>query len=123
MAAWRRLRRGTCGRFAAKLTAEDYFAKSDEFKVWLVKKRRKHFEDLSTEEAHALFDKFVAAYNDMSLDLMYYTCVRGGDEWMPAPCCAPVHDPVPRRRQGDPGRGAGELQEDAAQVGLREADE
>eukprot|EP00904_Undaria_pinnatifida_P004485 jgi/Undpi1/14037/HiC_scaffold_9.g03688.m1 len=63
---------------AAKIQAEieisekDYFARATEFKVWLLQKKKKFFEDLTSTESHELFEKFVKDWNRGKLDPMFY---------------------------------------------------
>jgi len=54
------------------ITEEDYYNKSEEFRVWLKLCRDLYFEDLSTVEAKALFEKFSKAFNKGRLSAMYY---------------------------------------------------
>ncbi|DAZ99147.1 TPA: hypothetical protein N0F65_010231 [Lagenidium giganteum] len=55
------------------ISADDYFLRATEFRVWLHQKRNKYVEELSTQEATELFeDKFVKRWNDGRLDAMFY---------------------------------------------------
>jgi hypothetical protein len=57
-----------------KISLDDYFSKSQEFRVWLKVSKGRYFEDLSSDEAHKLFSKdFVPAFNKGSLPEMYYS--------------------------------------------------
>jgi hypothetical protein len=56
-----------------EITEEDYFLKSEQFRVYLHIERKTPFETLTSVEARALFkDKFVRDYNKGSLPEMYY---------------------------------------------------
>lgn len=51
---------GAAGRYGkAKLTEDDYFAKSTEFQTWLRVEKRTYFNDLSGDEARSHFKKVV----------------------------------------------------------------
>ena len=46
-----------------QISEKDYFARAKEFKVWLFKKKKTFFEDLTSEQSHELFGKFVKDWN------------------------------------------------------------
>lgn len=55
------------------ISADDFFAKSLEFRVWLKIAKGTYFEDLISKEAHKIFEKeFVKDYNKGKLSSMYY---------------------------------------------------
>ncbi|KXS14367.1 hypothetical protein M427DRAFT_57546 [Gonapodya prolifera JEL478] len=54
---------------AERLTDDDYYRKSAEFRLWLQKKGK---EADSTKEARKLFGKFVQKWNDGKLDAIFY---------------------------------------------------
>ncbi|EIE20044.1 hypothetical protein COCSUDRAFT_48583 [Coccomyxa subellipsoidea C-169] len=54
------------------LTEDDYFRKNAEFSEWLQVERGQFFNELSTEETHALFAGFVADWNARKLPARYY---------------------------------------------------
>ncbi|CAN0531796.1 unnamed protein product, partial [Ectocarpus sp. 12 AP-2014] len=45
------------------ISEKDYFIRAVEFKVWLCHKKKKFFEDLTSDESHELFDKFIKDWN------------------------------------------------------------
>ncbi|RUP49442.1 hypothetical protein BC936DRAFT_142500 [Jimgerdemannia flammicorona] len=57
------------------ISEEDYFAKSTEFRVWL-RDKGKFFDELTSEQAHEQFKKFVKAWNKFKLDKKYYSGIR-----------------------------------------------
>jgi hypothetical protein len=60
--------------FSDPITEEDYFAKSQEFRIWLRQYHHPSFEALSSKEAHHIFvDLFLPAYNAGSLPPYFYT--------------------------------------------------
>ena len=61
------------GMSSKPITEDDYFQKNTEFRVWL-KMNNRSFEQLSSEEARALFgNRFVVAYNSGSLPPFFYS--------------------------------------------------
>jgi hypothetical protein len=55
------------------ISEDDFFVKSEAFRVWLKIERNIYFEDLTSADARKLFDKdFVKYYNKGKLDAMYY---------------------------------------------------
>jgi hypothetical protein len=55
------------------ITEEDFFNKSEEFRVWLKLSKGQYFEDLSSKDARKVFEKdFVKDYNKGKLSAMYY---------------------------------------------------
>eukprot|EP01033_Poteriospumella_lacustris_P016445 gene16445-11759_t len=63
-----------CSTIADPITEEDYFAKSQEFRIWLRQYHHPSFEALSSKEAHHIFvDLFLPAYNAGSLPPYFYT--------------------------------------------------
>lgn len=50
------------------ISEEDYYAKATEFKVWLHEEKNKFFDELTSEQAHEQFKKFVKAWNKFKLD-------------------------------------------------------
>jgi hypothetical protein len=68
------------------ITADDYFIRNQEFTTWLRDSERISFNDLSTEESHELFDKFVETWNNGKLPGRYYaglaaTTRRSAHNW------------------------------------------
>ncbi|CAM9730059.1 unnamed protein product [Ascophyllum nodosum] len=55
-----------------QISEKDYFARAKEFKVWLFKKKKTFFEDLTSEQSHELFGKFVKDWNRGKLDKNFY---------------------------------------------------
>ncbi|RIA90793.1 hypothetical protein C1645_737622 [Glomus cerebriforme] len=58
------------------ISEEDYFSKSTEFRVWLREDKDKFFDELSSEQAHRYFKKFVNTWNKYKLDKKYYIGMR-----------------------------------------------
>lgn len=56
-----------------QISEKDYFIRAVEFKVWLCHKKKKFFEDLTSDESHELFDKFIKDWNRYSY--IAHTCV------------------------------------------------
>lgn len=55
------------------ISSDDFFTKSEEFRVWLKLSQNVFFEDLTSKEARKMFDKeFVKDYNKGKLTSMYY---------------------------------------------------
>ena len=61
------------------LTADDFYLRHEEFRVWLHLKERS-FEDLSSEQAHQVFEEeFIKQFNKGKLPAMFYPAqVPGG---------------------------------------------
>ncbi|XP_065838172.1 uncharacterized protein [Oscarella lobularis] len=59
-----------CG--AEKLTKNDFYNKSAEFRLWLAEKKKIYFDELSSKEAKKLFKKFVTRWNDGKLNEALY---------------------------------------------------
>ena len=57
---------------ADRIDEDDYFAKAEEFRVWLHERKRVYLDDLSTDDARDRFLGFVSEWNDGRLDRMYY---------------------------------------------------
>ncbi|CAM9441771.1 unnamed protein product [Ectocarpus sp. 12 AP-2014] len=55
-----------------QISEKDYFIRAVEFKVWLCHKKKKFFEDLTSDESHELFDKFIKDWNRGKLDPHFY---------------------------------------------------
>jgi len=49
------------------ITEDDYFARNSEFRLWLQEERKTYFDDLTSDEAHRLFEKFVKKWNEGKL--------------------------------------------------------
>lgn len=58
------------------ISPEDYFLKSSEFRVWLLKERKIYFNDLSSEQSRQLFKKFVSKWNNGLLNRKYYQGIQ-----------------------------------------------
>ncbi|CAG8743712.1 9968_t:CDS:2 [Rhizophagus irregularis] len=58
------------------ISVDDYFSKSTEFRTWLREDKDKFFDELSSEQAHRYFKKFVSAWNKHKLDKKYYDGIR-----------------------------------------------
>ncbi|CAL1409396.1 unnamed protein product [Linum trigynum] len=61
-----------------ELSADDYFAKNNEFATWLAEKKKVFFSDLSSESAREMFADFVKAWNKQKLDSKYYDGISSG---------------------------------------------
>lgn len=55
-----------------RIDDDDFFVKSEEFRVWLHESKRVYLDDLATDDARDRFRAFVGAWNDGRLDRMYY---------------------------------------------------
>ncbi|CAL8471137.1 g10679 [Coccomyxa elongata] len=60
------------GTVIETLTEDDYFRKNAEFSEWLRVERGQFFNEMTTEETHALFSDFVIAWNGRKLPARYY---------------------------------------------------
>jgi hypothetical protein len=58
------------------ISAEDYFAKSIEFAMWLKEAKGLFFSNLSSEETHKLFAAFVEVWNAGRLSAKYYQGIK-----------------------------------------------
>lgn len=54
--------------FIIAISVDDYFSKSAEFRTWLREEKDKFFDELSSEQTHRYFKKFVSAWNKHKLD-------------------------------------------------------
>lgn len=55
------------------ISEDEFFTKNEEFRVWLKLSKNIYFEDLTSKEAHKIFEKeFVKDYNKGKLTPMYY---------------------------------------------------
>ena len=55
------------------ISIDDFFHKSEEFRVWLKISKGMYFEDLTSKDARKLFEKdFVKDFNKGKLNKMYY---------------------------------------------------
>ncbi|KAG0096580.1 hypothetical protein BGZ93_004308 [Podila epicladia] len=59
-----------------KISEDDYFNKSTEFRLWLRRAKKKYFEDMTADETRRYFAKFVKAWNNFDLDESYYKGIR-----------------------------------------------
>jgi hypothetical protein len=55
------------------LHSDDYFLRSEEFRVWLHLDKNRSFEELDSNQSHSLFDEFCSQWNHRRLPTMYYT--------------------------------------------------
>ncbi|SOV07815.1 uncharacterized protein UDID_07164 [Ustilago sp. UG-2017a] len=55
-----------------KLTPDDYFIRSAEFKAWLSESKHKYLDEISSKEARRYFDHFVHRWNEGKLPDLYY---------------------------------------------------
>ncbi|KAF9528107.1 hypothetical protein CPB83DRAFT_854889 [Crepidotus variabilis] len=60
------------------ISEDDYFQKSDEFRLWLKDEKRKYFDELSGDKARSYFRKFVKAWNRCKLPNKYYEGITPG---------------------------------------------
>lgn len=55
------------------ISIDEFFTKSEEFRVWLKLSKNTFFEDLTSKDARKIFEKdFVKDYNKGKLQSMYY---------------------------------------------------
>ncbi|BBN05546.1 hypothetical protein MPTK1_3g14060 [Marchantia polymorpha subsp. ruderalis] len=59
-----------------KISEDHYFVKSNEFATWLREEQRIFFSDLSSEETHKRFLKFVDVWNAGKLSHKYYEGIK-----------------------------------------------
>eukprot|EP00884_Botryococcus_braunii_P012028 jgi/Botrbrau1/20826/Bobra.0156s0051.1 len=69
-----------------ELTKADYFVKNPEFTTWIKEIHRLSFDDLTSDDAHSLFEDFIVEWNKGSLPAKYYageagTIVRTTHVW------------------------------------------
>lgn len=65
------------------ISVDDFFTKSLEFRVWLKLGKGTYFEDLTSKEAHKIFEKeFTKDYNKGKLSAMYYDGETGWFLWL-----------------------------------------
>ncbi|XP_031500620.1 style cell-cycle inhibitor 1-B [Nymphaea colorata] len=55
-----------------EISLGDYYSKNNEFSSWLKEEKGVFFSDLSSEEAHKLFERFVKDWNNQNLQSHYY---------------------------------------------------
>ncbi|EAL20853.1 hypothetical protein CNBE2140 [Cryptococcus deneoformans B-3501A] len=55
-----------------EISEDDYFLKSNEFRLWLKEERGKYLDEMSSESAHKYFRKFSRRWNDGALNRKYY---------------------------------------------------
>mmetsp|Transcript_15065 Transcript_15065/g.20172 ORF Transcript_15065/g.20172 Transcript_15065/m.20172 type:complete len:214 (-) Transcript_15065:392-1033(-) len=56
---------------STSLSSDDYFLRNTEFRVWL-HLQKKAFDQMESKKTHSQFEKFITAWNEGSLDAMYY---------------------------------------------------
>ncbi|KAF9275796.1 hypothetical protein BGZ74_003838, partial [Mortierella antarctica] len=59
-----------------KISEDDYYTKSTEFRLWLRRAKKKYFEEMTADETRRYFKKFVKAWNNFDLDESYYKGIR-----------------------------------------------
>ena len=59
------------------ITEDDYFAKNPEFSTWLRERKKKYFNELTSESARELFSGFIQLWNDRKLPAKYYQGMQG----------------------------------------------
>jgi hypothetical protein len=74
----------------------DYFQKNAEFATWLREGKGLFFSDLSSDQAHALFDSFVTVYNEGKMpgentSFLCHLCVTYGRGLL-MPLLSEIHD-------------------------------
>ncbi|KAL4489371.1 hypothetical protein ABPG72_002667 [Tetrahymena utriculariae] len=57
---------------STKLSEDDFFIMNKTFSIWLIKKKNKYFDDLSTNKQRKYFKKFVKKWNKKDLSSVYY---------------------------------------------------
>jgi len=53
------------------ITSKDYFRKNANFRVWLLKERHIYFDEITSDNAHEIFDEFVQKWNGGSLSKIF----------------------------------------------------
>ncbi|EJU02868.1 hypothetical protein DACRYDRAFT_94529 [Dacryopinax primogenitus] len=61
---------------AKEISEKDYYAKNDEFRVWLKDEKRRYFDELSGEKARSYFKKFVRSWNRGRLPRSIYAGIN-----------------------------------------------
>lgn len=61
-----------------EISESDYYSKNNEFSAWLKEQKGVFFSDLSSEEAHKMFKRFVKDWNNQSLQSHYYEGIACG---------------------------------------------
>ncbi|KAM7250118.1 hypothetical protein ACFE04_022001 [Oxalis oulophora] len=61
-----------------ELSADDYFAKNNEFSTWLKEEKNVFFSELSSESAREMFSSFMKAWNRKKLESRYYEGIVSG---------------------------------------------
>ncbi|KAI9203112.1 uncharacterized protein BJ171DRAFT_153361 [Polychytrium aggregatum] len=64
---------------AQKISKDDFFKKSLEFRLWLKEAKKKFLNDLSSDDARYYFDKFVKRWNRGELIDKYYQGISAAD--------------------------------------------
>lgn len=64
---------------ANKITKEDFFGKSVEFRLWLMEEKKISMEDIKTTKAKAYFKRFVKRWNSGKLPKKYYKGIDAAD--------------------------------------------
>lgn len=59
------------------ITEDDYFAKNPEFSTWLRERKKKFFNELTSDAARELFVGFIQLWNDRKLPAKYYEGMQG----------------------------------------------
>ncbi|KAL4439171.1 hypothetical protein ABPG74_008946 [Tetrahymena malaccensis] len=57
---------------STKISEDDFFIMNKTFSIWLIKKKNKYFDDLSTNKQRKYFKKFVKKWNKNDLSSVYY---------------------------------------------------
>eukprot|EP00771_Trimastix_marina_P001696 gnl/Trimastix_PCT/2787.p1 GENE.gnl/Trimastix_PCT/2787~~gnl/Trimastix_PCT/2787.p1 ORF type:complete len:310 (-),score=43.92 gnl/Trimastix_PCT/2787:39-968(-) len=58
-------------KLSSQISSSDYFTKNAEFRLWLLERKKIYFEDLSSDQSHKLFKKFVKRWNNGELSDRY----------------------------------------------------
>lgn len=63
-----------------KISKDDYYSKSKEFRVWLMEEKNKPLDELKSSKSKAYFKKFVKRWNAGKLPKKYYKGIDFADE-------------------------------------------
>lgn len=67
-----------------KLTKDDFYSKSNEFKVWLFEHKKIYFDEQNTKKLRKLFKKFYKKWNKKKLSKKYYEGINSSSIEVPS---------------------------------------
>ncbi|XP_072178073.1 uncharacterized protein [Diadema setosum] len=63
-----------------KISKEDYYSKSKEFRIWLMEEKNKSLDEMKSTKSKAYFKKFVKKWNGGKLAKKFYKGIDAADE-------------------------------------------